>query len=91
MHISIMKIKNHKLITILSFKFKKKKIYIYIYILGNIVIWVKHFLKYILILKKKKNAFIPLYSGFNNYVISKQMNSNKYYITTSFIPYNTYF
>ena len=39
MHISIMKIKNHKLITILSFKFKKKKKkYIYIYILGNIVI-----------------------------------------------------
>ena len=35
MHISIMKIKNHKLITILSFKFffkKKKNIYIYIYI-----------------------------------------------------------
>ena len=40
---------------------------------------------------EKENAFIPLYSGFYNYVISKQMNSNKYYITISFIPYNTYF
>ena len=32
MHITIMKIKNHKKITNLSFKFKKKK-YIYIYII----------------------------------------------------------
>ena len=30
MHITIMKIKNHKKITNLSFKFKKKYIYIYI-------------------------------------------------------------
>ena len=51
----------------------------------------KTFPKIYLNFEKKKNAFIPLYSGFNNYVISKQMNSNKYYITISFIPYNTYF
>ena len=40
MHITIMKKKNHKKITNLSFKFKKN-IYIYIYIyyfLGNIII-----------------------------------------------------
>ena len=91
MHISIMKIKNHKLITILSFKFKKKKkIYIYIYI-RKYSYMSKTFPKIYLNFEKKKNAFIPLYSGFNNYVISKQMNCNKYYITTSFIPYNTYF
>ena len=44
---------------------------------------------YILILKKK-NAFIPLYSEFYYYVVTKQMNSNKYYTTTSFLSYNTY-
>ena len=39
---------------------------------------------------EKKITFIPLSSGFYYYVFPKQMNSNKYYITTYFIPCNTY-
>ena len=58
------------------------------YLLENIIIWVKYFLKYILILKK--NIFIPLSLRFYYYVVTKQMNSNKYYIITSFISCNTY-
>ena len=42
MHITIMKIKNHKKITNLFFKFTKY------YFLENINIWVRYFLKYIL-------------------------------------------
>ena len=37
------------------------------------------------------NTFIPLFLGFYYCVVTKQLNSNKYYITTSYIPYNTYF
>ena len=39
---------------------------------------------------EEKNAFIPLSSGFYYYIVTKQMNSNKYYTTTSFISCNTY-
>ena len=52
MHIIIIKIKKkHKKIANLSFKFKKY------YFIGNIIIWVKYFLKYILILKNKMFSF----------------------------------
>ena len=44
---------------------------------------------YILILKKK-NAFIPLSSWFYYCIVTKQMNSNKHYITTFCIFCNIY-
>ena len=47
-------------------------------------IYVKFDLKYF-------HSIIPLSSGFYYCVITKQMNSNKYYIAASCIPYNTYF
>ena len=47
--------------------------------IGNIIIWVRYFLKYILSLIL--NVLIPLSSGFYYCVATKQMNSNKHYIT----------
>ena len=78
-----MKIKNHKKITNLSFNFKKY----YFFRKYNYMskIFPKIYFNF-----EKKNAFIPLSPGFYYYVFPKQMNSNMYYITTSFIPCNTY-
>ena len=56
--------------------------------IGNIIIWVRYFLKYILSLIL--NVLIPLSSGFYYCVATKQMNSNKHYITTFCIPCNIY-
>ena len=70
MHITIIKIKNHKKLT--------KSLFQIIFFL-NIIIWVKYFIKYILSLIL--NDFIPLSSGFYYYVVTKEKNSNKRYIT----------
>ena len=64
--------------------------------LRNIIIWVRYFLKYILIFIlmlqfRQFDLNIPLSLGFYSCVITKQMNSNKYYITTFSIPCNIYF
>ena len=65
-----MKIKIHKKMTNLSLKFKKY------YFLGNIIVWGRYFLKYIL-------SFILMLQ-----LTTKLMNSNSYSITMSSIPNN---
>ena len=81
MHVTIMKIKNHK---IFSMHITNSSYYF----LRNIIIRLRYFLKYILSLIY--HTFILLSSVFYYCVVTKQINSNKYYIITFCIPSNIY-
>ena len=68
-----MKIKIHKKMTNISLKFKKY------YFLGNIIVWGKYFLKYILSFILMLQLTTKLINIFSYFITTHSINSNKNY------------